>query len=64
MQVLYTYDTDPRPLRVYRDRNHNSTELTRDEAERVAQRIAGNGGYAETWFGSRYGRYGSDPRAM
>ena len=64
MQVLYTYDSAPRPLRVYTDPRTASDQLSREQAERVAQRIADRGGYAETWFGSRYARYGSDPRTI
>lgn len=65
MQVLCTFTTEPRPLRVYRDPERNTHELSREEAERAARMIAARGGYAEVrWGGALLARYGSDPRDL
>lgn len=65
MQVNYTYTTEPEPLRVYVDRRRNTHELTGEEAERAARRIARNGGYAIVVNGGVVmDRYGRDPRAI
>ena len=53
MQVLYrTADAKSPTLKVYVDPDSNTFELDREEAERVARRIAAQNGYARVIFGT------------
>ena len=61
MQVLYRTENARTPdLKVYVDPDNNTHELEREDAERVAKRIADRGGYARVVFGSHtVAEYGS-----